>query len=219
MARCHAGSLAQYNSSAREGSSYPTRSEYARTQGYLCAEHAMSALETARRLLAGHRRDCVTHRILRTVPGGLVVVKLVVAAIVAATILSACSSATTAGGFPRVEGTYTGMMNISAIDFGISENFPMRLTVEQDGQQVTASGVLEFQGEQSTFVLTGTIDKTGNFTSYNQGTAPGFIDTALCGRIVQLSGSLAFSGRKAFFEMVLNSQTCGLISYGAELTR
>ena len=162
----------------------------------------------------------MTHRILTTAPGGLVAVKLVVAVVVAATTLSTCSSAITAGGFPRVEGTYTGTMNVSVIDFGIFEKIPMRLSVEQDGQRVKASGVLDPQGVQSTFVLTGTIDKTGNFTSDNQRrTAPDFIDTALCGKIVPLSGSLAFSGRKAFLGIVLNSETCGLISYDAELTR
>ena len=87
-------------------------------------------------------------------PGGLVAVKLILATIVAATILSTCSSAVTAGGFPRVEGTYTGTMNVSVIDFGIFEKIPMRLSVEQDGQRVTASGVLDPQGVQSTFVLT-----------------------------------------------------------------
>ncbi|MCY4442172.1 MAG: hypothetical protein OXE53_18435 [Deltaproteobacteria bacterium] len=143
--------------------------------------------------------------------GGLVIATI--------TILSACSSATTAGGFPRVEGTYTGTMNVSVIDFGIFEKIPMRLSVEQDAQRVTASGVLDPQGGQSTFVLTGTIDKTGNFTSDNQGTSPDFIDTALCGRIVGLIGKLAFSGRTAFLEIVLDSESCGLISYSAELTR
>ncbi len=144
--------------------------------------------------------------------------RLIVAVATAATILSACSSATTAGGFPRVEGTYNGTLTASAVDLGIAEQAPMRLLVEQDGERVTASGLLDDQGSTVAFVLTGSIDKTGHFTSDNQA-APGVLDTSLCGRIRPISGSLTFSGRKAVLAILVDTELCGLISYNAELTR
>ena len=137
---------------------------------------------------------------------------------VAAAVLSACTSATTAGGFPRVEGTYTGTLTASAIDVGVSEQASLTLLVEQDGDRITASGILTHQGSTATFVLTGTIDKTGYFTSDKTG-RPDLLDTSPCGQIRPISGSLAFSGNKAVLAILIDTDSCGTMSYDAELTR
>ena len=128
--------------------------------------------------------------------------------------LAACDM----NGIPNVEGTYTGPVTTQFVDLGIGATGSMRLIVEQAGSNVTISGSVTFLGVTTGITaVSGTIDATGYF----MGTRSGLIDpdaaldTALCGRLRPASGSLTFSGGEVHFAALIQTDSCGPISYQA----
>ena len=147
-------------------------------------------------------------------------IRLPAAVALVALLLTACDEMMQPS-IPQVAGTYNGTLTILVPDLGISEQLAMRMSVEQSGSRITASGAFTYQGAASTFVWPGTIDETGLFTGDSSGGPidPASLDTDLCGRIQPISARLTFSGRRAVFSALLRASQCGLISYDAILTR
>lgn len=143
--------------------------------------------------------------------------------VVALIAASACDMT----GIPRVAGTYTGMLSISAVRLGITGAAPMRLNVEQAGSQLTVSGSVTLPGGDTAGIIPamrGTVDATGVFEAtglagvgQTVGTTPDF---GVCGTVGP-GGifTLTFSGREAEFNLVGETSRCGIITYHATLTR
>ena len=141
---------------------------------------------------------------------------------------TACGS-TTGPSIPEVAGTYTGSLTVeaTAVFEGVSETITatgsMRVSVEQDADQVTLSGSITTAGEtESLGAIAGTIDGAGVWTE--TGSEAGsflFEDDDECGYVA--SSEVRFSDGSLEIEAAATRSEptfdCPNIAMSAELTR
>ncbi len=144
--------------------------------------------------------------------------RICASAVVAAVLaLGACDMT---GGVPDVAGTYEGpvLMRFPDLD-NLDVRGSARLSVVQDGSEVTIAGSLTLAGTTAEVpAFTGEVSATG-FVTVTQSGVSGTASDTTCGTYRPVSSSLTFDGDEARLVENVSTTYCGNIHLSGTLTR